>query len=235
VAEAGGGTAAENGVAAGQKPTTQGGPGDAVRKPRATGESGTADVAVDWFWPGTDVRTATVTLRASDLDLAAWTAAAPGGPVSGRARLEVRYTRPARGEPRATVHLSAEHGTVRGKTLGWLAALPGPIAGWTEEARPEEVRFDRLEARLEVRGKAARFVAPGREETSASSQAPGTLPGRRAVVLLAVHLLGREVPLLWAGEAPFEARAFWEALRQGLAAGPAGERSVAPTAVARRP
>ncbi|MBE3132062.1 MAG: hypothetical protein IMZ55_01200, partial [Acidobacteria bacterium] len=46
---------------------------------------GTADLAIDWYWPETDAGAAVVTVASKKMDLAEWTASLPGGPVTGTA------------------------------------------------------------------------------------------------------------------------------------------------------
>jgi len=184
--------------------------GDDVRQalglPRgaAAKPGGTVAVTVHWFWPETDPDAATVSATVPDMDLAAWTAGAPGGPVEGTGTLVVRYRRDRAGAAALAVHLAAADGATTGPTLGWLDGLPGLAWAWGA-ALPDRIAFDRLAVAFEMAGGRGRFLAR-----------PDRWGGVRVLTL---DLLGREVPLLRASPEPFDAAGLWAALSSGLGVG----------------
>ncbi len=191
--------------------------GPPSRSPAGTAPNGrrTGRVTVNWFWPEADAsqrepngEAATVALEIPDLDLATWTAEAPGGPVEARGTIEVIYVRDRRGDASLGLRLNAGAGTLRGETLDWLGGLPAPLAGWGT-VRPERVPFDRLRVAVRARNGTARFTGPS---------------GRDPPALVTVRLLGFEIPLLWASAEAFDGAALWRAVRRGL-----GARAVATT------
>jgi len=166
--------------------------------------AGQVAVTLDWLWPEADPDAATVSVMVPDLDLAAWTAATPGGPIEGTGTLAVNYRQDRRGETTVAVRLAAANGTIRGPTLAWLDALPGLAWGWGE-ALPDRVAFDRLAVAFEMKGGRGRFL--------------GTPDRWGGVPVLAMDLMGREVPLLRASPEPFDATGLWSALSSGLGVG----------------
>ena len=168
---------------------------------------GKVAVAVNWFWPEADPDAATVSVEMPDMDLAAWTAGAPGGPVEGAGTLLVRYRRDRDGATALAVHLAAQDGTISGPTLGWLDGLPAPLGGWGQALpeRPERVPFDRLAVTFEMAGTRARFL--------------GQADRWGGVPVVTVRLLGTDVPLLRVSPRPFDVAGLWAALAGGLGVG----------------
>jgi len=213
----------EGGVFAGLHADTEDLPADAVRRALGLGKPsadtrGTARVTVNWHWPEADADAATVAATVRGLDLSAWTAAAPGGPVEGTADLAVRYRREPPGETAVAVRLHASDATITGETLRWLDGLGWPV-GAPGAAPKGRVPLARLRLRL--------IVAEGRGRFAGPTDAWGDIP------LATVRLLGREVPVLRADSRPFDATGLWSAVRQALGgAAPDGGRSP-PAAYAR--
>jgi len=165
---------------------------------------GNVAVTVNWFWPEADPDGAAVSATIPDMDLAAWTAGAPGGPIEGTGTLAVNYRQNRNGEAIVSVCLAAANGTIRGPTLAWLDSLPGLAWGW-EEAPPDRLAFDRLAVAFEMEGRRGRFL--------------GTPDRWGGVQVLTADLLGHRVPLLRASPVPFDATALWPALSSGLGVG----------------
>jgi len=177
----------------------------------------TVDLTVDWFWPEADPRAGRIVLASRDLDLAAWTAGVPGGPVTGTATLDAAYTRTGNGETSMAFRLDAAGASLQGETLDWLAALPAPLVGWGA-ARPPRITVDRFEVRLQSEGRTARFRG---------SACRGMIP------LAGVRWMGYDIPLVWASAEPFEALALWPAVHEALQAAPIEGVREPPAAYAR--
>jgi len=211
------------GVFAGLRADLKDLPADAVRRALGLGRSrgrarGTAAVTVDWPRPGPDAEGATVSATVRGLDLAAWTAAAPGGGVEGTADLSVQYRRRPSGECAVAVRLEGSGGTVAGETLRWLDGLGWPVGvpGAVPEGR---VPMERLAVRL--------LGSDGRGQFAGEADSWGGIP------LVTVRLLGRDVPVLRAASGPFDATGLWSALQEALRAETEGGERPPPAAYAR--
>ncbi|MFO8011889.1 MAG: hypothetical protein R6X20_01150 [Phycisphaerae bacterium] len=198
-------------------------PADALRRALGLGTAsgktrGTADVTVNWHWPDADADAATVSATVRDLDLASWTAAAPGGPVEGTADLAVRYRRDGAGDKAVAVRLQAADATVTGETLRWLDGLGWPVG--VPGAAPEgRVPLEHVGVGL--------TVADGRGQFVGAADRWGGIP------LATVRLLGCEVPVLRAASGPFDAAGLWAALKNALAGETDEREGPSPPAYAR--
>jgi hypothetical protein len=199
-------------------------PADAVRralrlgKPAATAR-GTARVTVNWHWAEADADAATVSAAVRDLDLAAWTASAPGGPIEGTADLAVRYRRAGPGDTAVALRLEAgEDASVPGETLAWLDRLgwPAAVPGAPPTGRVPLARF---RVGLLVENGRGRFV--------------GTPDRWGGIPVATVRLLAYDVPVLRASAAPFDATGLWTAVRKALSRAGDGGNAPAPAAFAR--
>lgn len=161
---------------------------------------GTADLAIDWYWPETDAGAAIVTVAAKKMDLAEWTAALPGGPVTGTADLAVRYEKRGQEPPALQVRLDCGGGTLGGKTLDWLAGLPG--LGPLGPAGAGTIPFDRLTVHF-LASRDRGWFAGDRDD-------------RGAIPVMTLRLLGTDLPLLRASAAPLRPDGLWQSLRQAL-------------------
>jgi len=214
----------EGGVFAGLEAELADLPADAVRRAlglgRPRGRSrGTAAVTVNWHWPDADADAATVSATVRGLDLGAWTAAAPGGPIEGTADLAVRYRRNGASKATVAVRLEAGEGTsVTGETLRWLDGLAWPV-GVPGAPPTGRVPLERLAVRL--------LVAEGRGRFMGGRDRWGGIP------LATVRLLGCDVPLLRAASGPFDATGLWSALQAALRAETEGGDRALPAAYAR--
>mgnify|MGYP006296004661 CR=1 FL=1 len=193
----------------------------ALRLGKPSAESGgTAQVTVHWHWPEADAVAATVSATVRGLDLAAWTASAPGGPIEGTADLAVRYRRSGSGPAQVAVRLEARQGaSVTGETLAWLDRLGWP-AGVPGAAPDGRVPLARLEFGL--------LVTDGRGQVVGGPDRWGGLP------LATVRLLAYDVPVLRAEARPFDAAGLWASVRKALGRGTEGGDAPAPAAYARR-
>jgi len=214
----------EGGVFAGLHADLKDVPADALRRALGLGKpsgkaDGTARVTVDWHWPEADAEAATVSATVRGLDLAAWTAAAPGGPIEGAADLAVQYHRAGSGPAQVAVRLEAAEGaSVTGETLGWLDRLGWPVGvpGAAPEGRVPVAQFG-----------VGLLVSDGRGQLVGAADLWG---GMR---LATVRLLRYDVPVLRGAAGPFDAAAFWSAVRKALARGTEGGDAPAPAAYAR--
>ncbi len=200
-------------------------PADAVRralrlgKP-AAGPGGTAQVTVNWHWPDTGADVATVSATVRGLDLAAWTASAPGGPVEGTADLAVRYRQEGSAPARVAVRLEARRGaSVTGETLAWLDRLgwPAGVPGAAPDGRVPLAQF-----------------GVGLVVTDGQGRLVGQADRWGAIPLATVRLLAWDVPVLRAAARPFDAGDLWSAVRKALGRGTEGGDAPAPAAYAHR-
>jgi hypothetical protein len=163
---------------------------------------GSADATVEWFWPPSDARRAVVKVAPRGIDLAQWTAALPGGPLTGTGEIAVTYAKGRHGPATYGITLDVSGGTIAGETLRWLEGLPaamtaaGPISAKT-------IAFDRLSLRCRIVGDRGQFEGP--------RDATGAIP------LVTCRLFAVEVPILKASARTFDAGALWTALKPALA------------------
>lgn len=169
---------------------------------------GTADLAIDWYWPETDAGAAVVTVAAKKMELAEWTASLPGGPFTGTADVAARYEKRGQEPPSLEVRLDCGGGTLGGETLNWLAGLPGlsPLG----PAGAGTVPFDRL---------TVHFLASRNRGWFA-----GDRDDRGAIPVMTLRWLGTDLPLLRATAAPLRPDGLWQALRESLELGPGTSR-----------
>jgi hypothetical protein len=198
-------------------------PADALRRAlglgRASGKTrGTTHVTVNWHRLEADADAATVSAAVRDLDLAAWTATAPGGPVEGTGDLAVRYRRGAAGKTTVAVRLQAGDASITGETLRWLDGLgwPAGVPGAAPEGR---VPLEQFTVGL--------TVTDGRGQFVGDADRWGGIP------LATVRLLGYEIPVLRAASGPFDATGIWAALKNALAGETDEREGPAPAAYAR--
>ena len=156
----------------------------------------TLDLAADWS------RTA-ATARAvfHDLDLAAWTMKAPGGPLTGTATLTLAYDRRARGPEELRVDLESINGSMTPAFLEWAETLPAGLCA-AKPAGSAAVEFDRLAVRCRIVGNRGWFEGP--------TDLTGSVP------LATSRLVGIGLPLLSAPSQPFDAREMWPPLARAL-------------------
>ena len=162
---------------------------------------GTADLAVDWYWPEADADTAAVKVTAHGLELSQWTQAMPGGAITGTANLDVRCAKPRQGAPALALHLESDGGTINGKTLVWLESLRAGL-GVVDAAEIHPVPFQRLNVRFHAVGDRGWYVGDKDEG--------GMIP------ILTARVFGVDVPLLRACARPFGTSGLWPALSEGL-------------------
>jgi hypothetical protein len=156
----------------------------------------TLDLAADWSRPAC---TARATFH--ELDLAAWTKNAPGGPLTGAAALTLAYDRKARGPEELRVDLESSGGSVTPAFLGWAETLPASLRAG-KPAGPAAMEFDRLAVRCRIVGNRGWFEGP--------TDPAGGVP------LATSRLLGIDLPLLRAPSHPFDAREVWPPLAKAL-------------------
>jgi len=180
---------------------------------RSAGETtaGSFDVSVRWHWPEADPASpeqspaspgqapaaARVHLVGTGLELADWTAGAPGGPITGKAEFAVDYVRTGGASAQVAFTLeSADGGQVSAETLRWLADVVPTVRGYG----------DLFDGRM---GYEALHVAFDMAADGSGHLAEGDEP--RAI--FATNLFGEEVPMLWSGTGRFGARDVWAAIR----------------------
>jgi len=96
---------------------------------------GTADLAVDWYWPEADADTAAVKVTARGLELSQWTQGVPGGAITGTANLGVPIktirtiaasilARVSADDKRSSVHRASSGATGAGPVLTFRSGCP---------------------------------------------------------------------------------------------------------------
>ena len=174
---------------------------------------GTADLHLVWArmgWNrdvdlGEQQRDISISIKGAEL--AEWTEGMPGGPVHGTASLAIHFQEDRRDLPSPTVDLTAADGDIAAESLRWLAGLPGGLT------TPGSVASAHLPiGRLAVHFRST--AGQGHFEGGAAD-ATGSIP------LIICRSSGTDTPLLGALRQPFDAKAFWEALRPALGSAPA--------------
>jgi len=139
----------------------------------------------------------TIVVKADNVDIAAWTAWIPGGPVQGKASVHMGCSWHDRESPNNWgIRISAAHGEISRETLKWLEGLPAGLKAVA--ATPGEsgkLRFDRLQVNCEV--------LDGRGSFRGSIEGPAGIP------LVTARFFGFDVPILAASPKPFDAAAVW--------------------------
>ena len=179
-----------------------GGPPNAHESAKGTNFiTGTLDL--DTAWSATTPPAAAARVRAvfHDLDLAAWTEIAPGGPLTGTGTLTLAYDRKARGPEELQVSLEADGGRMTPAFLEWAETLPASLRS-AKPAGSAAVEFDRLAVRCRMVGNRGWFEGP--------ADCAGGVP------LATSRLLGIDLPLLRASSHPFDAREVWPPLAKAL-------------------
>jgi hypothetical protein len=135
--------------------------------------------------------------KCEDMDMAEWTEWVPGGPLRGKASVEIESTwRDKPSENGLRISISAANGEISRETLKWLEGLPMGLRAMP--ATPGEsgrLAFDRLHVNCHVVAGRATFVA--------SAQ------GALEIPLVTKRIFGYEVPILTAPTTPFDATPVW--------------------------
>ena len=190
--------ASDRGVFGGLKIEAEGVPATEIRQllsganADANAASGSFAIAVAWRRPETDPQAATVRVRGKGLDLADWTADLAGGPVTGRAALEVEYHQAGDEAGRLEWRLESEGGgQISAEALRHLeASVPGGRG--LGDLFTGRIGYERL-------GVHFRGAAGGRGALAEGEEQP----------LVTTTLFGEEVPLLWAEPETFDGAAAW--------------------------
>jgi hypothetical protein len=170
-------------------------------KPAADVITATLDLDADWSAGAPPTAGNRVRAVFHDLDLAAWTAGVPGGPVTGAAALTLACVRPAAGPDEVEVCLESDGGRLSPATLQWLTALPAGLAS-AAPAGADPVEFSRASVRCLIVDHRARFEG--------TTDASGTLP------LATTRLMGMTIPLVQASVQPFDVREVWPRVAKAL-------------------
>jgi hypothetical protein len=171
--------------------------------PGADFVAGTLDLDADWNAASPPPAAARVRAVFHNLDLAAWTGGAPGGPLTGAAALTLAYDRKMRspGAGELLVSLEADGGRATPAFLEWAETLPAGLCA----AKPPgsaAVVFDRLAVRCRIVGNRGWFEGP--------ADLTGNVP------LATSRLPGIGLPLVWASSEQFDAREVWLPLAKAL-------------------
>jgi len=172
-----------------------------AREPAADFVTGKIDLDADWNATTSPPTDSEVRAVFHDLDLAAWTGSAPGGPLTGTGTLTLACRRPARGPEELRVDLESDGGRMTPAFLGWAETLPASLAAG-KPAGPAAVEFDRLAVRCRVIGNRGWFDGP--------TDVAGGVP------LATSRLLGVDLPILRASSYPFDTREVWPPLAKAL-------------------
>jgi hypothetical protein len=174
---------------------------------------GTADLRLVWARTGwnreVDLgdKQRDVSISVNGMELAEWMEGLPGGPVRGTASLAIHFQEDRRDRPDLSVDMAAADVDIAPETLRWLAGLSGRLTapGLTASAR---FPIGRMTVHFRKTTGQGRFVD---EAADATSDIP----------LLICRSGETTMPLLLASRQPFDAKAFWEALRPALGSAPA--------------
>jgi hypothetical protein len=174
-------------------------------RPVAGDLAGTFDVALEWKWPEDEPAAARLQVAGTGLVLDEWTAHLPGGPIQGRARLQVTWARTWPEAAALTVAVTGDGGGIIGAdALRWLEeALPG--AGSCGRLLDGPVGYDEL---------VLRFHSGEGGQASLHDSAGETH--------ILTRLFGEPVLLLWTRPDPFAPGLLWAKVGPALT-GPAKE------------
>jgi hypothetical protein len=159
------------------------------------------DVAAAWDPSAAPSRPATIQVVLHFADMAAWTKAVPGGPITGKGDLALACTRSARGPAEWLVGVEAKGGRLAPETLAWLSGL-GAGLRTAKLGGAAPLDYDLIAVTCRATGDRARFE--GRPDST------GGIP------LVTTRLLGVELPLLWASPRSFSTSEVRPALEQAL-------------------
>ena len=163
--------------------------------------AGTLDLDADYSAAASPATAAKVRAVFRNLDLAAWTKNAPGGPLTGTGTLTLAYERRARGSEELRVDLESDGGRMTPAFLDWAETLPANLVAG-KPAGSAALEFDRLAVRCRIVGSRGWFEGP-------------IDPGG-GVPLATSRLLGIDLPLVRASSHPFDAREVWPPLAKAL-------------------